>query len=199
MPENQFGFRHKLSTTHALHKIINDISCHLHNGLVVGACLVDLERAFDSVWIYGLLFILLKLGYPRDFIQLVWDMIQHRSFVTYNGNAISTLTFNIIEGLMQGTVNSPELFNIFTYNIPMLSDLNSNNTHSVAFADDFIMLVADKNPEIIQNKLENLLNNINHQYNLWNLRINLSKCETILFHKPLRYLPPTTRSKIKNF
>ncbi|OXU20516.1 hypothetical protein TSAR_004112 [Trichomalopsis sarcophagae] len=47
-----------ISTTHALHKVTNDMNTHPHNGLVVGACLVDLENAFDSVWMFGLLFIL---------------------------------------------------------------------------------------------------------------------------------------------
>ena len=199
LPDNQFGFRYELSTTHALHKIITHINSYLHKGQVVGACLVDLKTAFDSVWIHGLLYILLKLKSPIDLIQLIWSMTIDRTFVTYNGDSLSSLAFCIIEGLMQGTVNSPELFNIFTHNVPLLFGLNNNNnTHSVAFADDFIMLVADKDPEVIQTKLEDLLNRINKQYNLWNLRINPSKCETILFHKPLRFLTYATRQKIKN-
>ncbi|OXU31137.1 hypothetical protein TSAR_002921 [Trichomalopsis sarcophagae] len=91
-------------------------------------CLVDLENAFDSVRIFGLLSILSELNFPIDRIQLTWHMIINCKFVTYNG-------------LMQGTVNSPELFNILTYNIPMLFGLNKDNMHSVAFADDFIILV----------------------------------------------------------
>lgn len=199
LTENQYGFRYKLSTTHALHKVINDINAHLHNDLVVGACLVDLEKAFDSVWIFGLLYILLILKFPIDFIQLIWHMTINRKFVTYNGEKISSLFFDIIEGLMQGTVNTPELFNIFTYNIPILFGLNDNNTHSVAFADDFIILVADKFPSIVQAKLEDLVNKVNQHYSLWNLRINPSKCETILFHKPLRFLTSSIRTQIKAF
>ncbi|XP_058790949.1 uncharacterized protein LOC131664099 [Phymastichus coffea] len=50
IPDNQFGFRTQHSTTHAIHKITTDTNSHLHKGDVVSACLVDLEKAFDSVW-----------------------------------------------------------------------------------------------------------------------------------------------------
>ena len=70
------------------------------------------EKAFDSVWINGLLFILLQLNFPKDFIQLVWSMTRGRSFVVWDGNEASSTVFNIAEGLMQGAVCSPALFNI---------------------------------------------------------------------------------------
>lgn len=124
--DNQFGFTHRLST-HAVHKILDVINDHLHNNRIVGACPIDLEKGFDSVWIAGLLYILRKLNYPTDFIQLIWHMTQNRSFVLQNGTTLSSLISNIIEDLMQGTVNSSELFNIFTYNIPLLFGMNTDN------------------------------------------------------------------------
>lgn len=39
--DNQFGFTHQLSTTHAVQKVANEVATHLHNGLVVRACLMD--------------------------------------------------------------------------------------------------------------------------------------------------------------
>ncbi|OXU17003.1 hypothetical protein TSAR_006388 [Trichomalopsis sarcophagae] len=83
--------------------------------------------------------------------------------------------------------------------------LNDVNTHLhegrtvVAFADDFTVLVANTSPVIVQEKLETLVNKINNHYNLWNLRINPSKCETILFHKPLRFLNSNKRKEINQF
>ena len=200
IPDNQFGFRHRYSTTHAIHKILNDINSHLHKGEVVGACLIDIEKAFDSVWINGLLFILDNLKLPHDLTHLIWSSTTNRKFHTWNGQILSSLSFNIIEGLMQGTVNSPELFNIFTHSIPNLFNLNSNNdTHSAAFADDFIIVVANKYPNTVQAQLDTLLNRTNRHYQQWNLKINPAKCETILFHRPLRFLNGNIRKQIKNF
>ena len=200
IPDNQFGFQHQLSTTHAIHKLVSDIYYHLNKGEFVGACLIDLQRAFDSVWINGLLYIMNELKYPLDLIHTIWNMTTGRSFVTWNGDLLSTKIFNIIEGLMQGTVNSPSLFNIFTYKIPTLFNANrNNNIYSIAFADDFILLVADNQPSVIRDKLETMVNKISKQYIEWNLKINPSKCETIFFHKPLNTIGSNKRDAIKNF
>lgn len=60
IPDNQFGFQHKLSTAHAITKLTSDLNRELSFGDMVGACLIDLEKAFDSVWIKGLLYKLKK-------------------------------------------------------------------------------------------------------------------------------------------
>ncbi|KAK2582806.1 hypothetical protein KPH14_008895 [Odynerus spinipes] len=60
IPDNQFGFRHQLSTVHAIHKLLSDVNAHLANNEMVGATLIDLEKAFDSVWINGLIYTLLN-------------------------------------------------------------------------------------------------------------------------------------------
>lgn len=161
---------------------------------------MDLEKAFDSVWIFGLLFILHILHYPIDFIQLVWNMTRNRSFATYNGTDISSIFFDVLEDLLQGTVNSPELVNIFTYYIPNLFNLNTdNNTYSAGFADDCILLAADKDPKRVELTLENLFNRTIQEYRKINLKANYTKCETILFHKPLRFLTQSKRNSIKSF
>ena len=157
IPDSQFGFRHRHSTSHAIHKVLNDINYHLHRAEFVAAALIDLEKAFDTVCTYGLLYIMRKLNFPIDIIHLVWNMTRERSVVTWNGTAISSLVFKITEGLMQGMVNSPLLFNLFTYNVTLLHDLNTNNNaYAVAYADDLIILVADKCPDAVKKSFKYL-------------------------------------------
>lgn len=199
IPDNQYGFRRKLSTTHAIHKVTTEIHSHLHKGETVGACLIDLEKAFDSVWIRGLLYIMRNLGFSLDLIQTVWSMTSNREFFTWNGTIRSETTFQIQEGLMQGAVLSPELFNIFTSALPMLFNMNKGSSYSCTFADDFIVMIGNKHPSIVQKNLEALVNHINNWYINWNLRINPNKCETIIFHKPLRFLGHKIREEIKTF
>lgn len=196
----QFGSVHKLSTVHAIHKIMNDALRHLDKGEIVGACLVDIQRAYDSVWINGLLYLLWKLGFPRGLIRMIWSMTQDRKFRTWDGEYFSSKFFEITEGLMQGTVNSPLLFIIFTFNIPHLFGLNSGNaTYSASFVDDFVFLVADKNPAVVQEKMEILANKISDHYKNWNLLPNVSKYEVFLCHRPLNTMGSNKRNVIKNF
>lgn len=111
-------------------------------------------------------------------------MTHDREFIIWDGTSTSTKTFVIKEGLQQGTVTSPLLFNIYTSDILNSFNLNNdNNTHSIAYADDLIVYVAGKDIPTIQENLQTLVNKINNHYCTWNLRMNPSKCETILFRR----------------
>lgn len=83
-----------------------------------------------------------------------------RKFLKRDGVNFSTKSFDIIEGLMQGTVNSPIIF-IFTHRVPLLFELNKKNgTYSKAPADDFVFLVLDKNSQTELDKMGLLANKI---------------------------------------
>jgi len=60
IPESQFGFRHNHSTVHAINKVTSDINWALNSKKCLGACIIDLEKAFDTIWSDGLLYKLIK-------------------------------------------------------------------------------------------------------------------------------------------
>ena len=75
IPNYQFGFQHQHATTHAIHKLLNDINLNLHAKELVGAALLDLEKAFGSVWLNGLVFKLIDKHFPKPLIYIIWDSI----------------------------------------------------------------------------------------------------------------------------
>lgn len=82
IPENQYGFRTSHSTLHAINKIASDVNWALNANNCVGACLIDIEKAFDTVWLDGLLFKRQQKKFPLQIIKLIWNMISNRSFIT---------------------------------------------------------------------------------------------------------------------
>lgn len=70
LPNCQFGFRYQHSTTHTIHKVTSDICWALNDNEFLGACLIDLEKAFDSVWIEGLLYRLLQKNFPTNLVKI---------------------------------------------------------------------------------------------------------------------------------
>lgn len=166
----------------------------------MAACLIDLEKAFDSVWLEGLFFKLQRKGFPTHIIKLLWNSFKDRTFKLINGNKTSDFTFNISDGLQQGTVNAPLLFNVYNSDILNLFGMNQDQkTHSIAFADDFIAYIAGKNPQTLARKIEDLINRIDRYYTNWHLKINPQKCETILFRITTHRLNRSERKNLHKF
>ena len=200
IPNHQFGFKHQHSTTHAIHKLLNHINLNLHAKELVRAALLDLEKVFDSVWHNGLVFKLIDKHFPKPLIYIIWDSISQKSFKTWNCTTFSTEEFYITEGLQQGTVNSPILFNIYTRNVLTLPGFKNNGpTSSIAFADDVIIYTSGRHPPAIQNALETEVEKVNQWYIKWNLRLNPNKCETILFRRPMMQLSRLNQTNINHF
>lgn len=53
--------------------------------------------------------------------------------------------------------------------------------HSIAYADDRIIYSSGKNGFKIAKKLNVIVNKANNMYSAWNLKVNPSKSEAILF------------------
>ena len=81
------------------------------------AAFMDFSKAFDSVWLQGLLKKLLVLGLGLKFYSIVKDMYSSTKFVFKKGNLLSDpVSFKC--GVKHGDGLSPHVFNIFTNDIP---------------------------------------------------------------------------------
>lgn len=181
IPDNQFGFKRFHSSVHAINKLTSDICWHLNNRECLGACLVDLKEAFNSVWLNGLIYKLIQFEFPIQLVKIIQDMIKNKSFIICNGKTTSTKIFHVENGLQQGTVNAPILFNIFFSGLLKQFNGSVDRKGSIAFADDLTIYATGSKIEEIQRKLQYTLDETQNYVNSWKLRINYSKCELILF------------------
>lgn len=199
IPENQFGFRKNHSTIHAINKLSSDINWALNRGACLGACLIDLEKAFDTVWLNGLIVKLHKKGFPLILIKLIQSMIYGRSFQTHAEDTVSSQTFHISNGLQQGTINSPILFLIYTSDILKLFGPENTGCSLIAFADDMIVYLMDESPKKLETTLQTAVNKIIHYLKSWKLKVNTNKCETILFRPSCKKASSMIIRHYKNF
>ena len=143
--DNQFGFRGKHSTSHALISITEDIRNALDNKNILCGVFIDLSKAFDTV---DHTILLSKLyhygihGIANDWFKSY--LTNRQQFVSINGNNSNQL--DMAYGVPQGSVLGPLLFLIY------INDLHKAIKYSTVrhYADDTNLLIKNCSPKQLQ-------------------------------------------------
>lgn len=173
IPDAQFGFRAHHSTIQ-VHRLVEKISSSFENKNYCPAVFLDVAQAFDRVWHSGSLY-KLKLFLPAPLYLLIRSYLENRTFKVRQGNYFSSI-FPIRAGVPQGSDLSPDLFNIFSSDIPQ-----TNDTIIATYADDTAILSFDRNPIVAFNALQNHLDLIDTWSSNWNIKINAAKSVLVPF------------------
>ena len=110
--KEQYGFRKEHSTIHQAKRLVNIIQENKLKRRSTGIVLLDIEKAFDSVWHQGLLFKMHNFGYPQYIIQLIKSFLKDRSFQVFLKDEYSSIR-QIPAGLSQGPVVTNCFLNIY--------------------------------------------------------------------------------------
>lgn len=177
--ENQFGFKEKHSTLHPIISFANDVTKALNKKEVISACFLDIEKAFDSVWINGLIYKLIEYDFPPHITKIVTSFLTNRQFfVEIDGKRSETK--NVRAGVPQGSVLGPSFFNFYTWDQPK----NENGTKTLVFADDSLTYSASLSEKISTKRVEDHVSNLADYYKKWGITINTGKSELLLIRKP---------------
>lgn len=173
----QFGFRSRHSTTQQIIRIMETISLRFNEDKSTAMTLLDIEKAFDSVWHDALRHKLLSLDFPIYLVKMISSFLFDRvSFVSINN--INSSRFNIPAGVPQGSPLSPFLFNIFINDIPV-----PKHCKIAVYADDTALLSSIKNYNLAElvDRMEKGLVEIESHFASWKIKLNSSKTESIIF------------------
>lgn len=175
IPEHQFGFRPGHSTVDALKTFRDDITWQLNRGWCTTACLLDFEKAFDSVWTDGLLTKMKNCGIKDETTAIIKSFLEGRTADVYIDGTESA-SFLMERGVPQGSKLGPLLYNIY------ISDLQKPaNCAIVQYADDTVLYTASRSPELAGRRLQDALAEANDYFTRWGLKINEGKSEVITF------------------
>jgi hypothetical protein len=133
LPVEQAGFREGRSTCEQVLSLTTCIENGFQRGEKTGLVLLDLTAAYDTVWKTGLLAKTLDMIKSRSFIILLNNMLSNRKIRVFLGGKISG-TRVLQNGLPQGSVLSPMLFNIYTADIP------TTESRKFIYADDIAIV-----------------------------------------------------------
>lgn len=185
LPDEQFGFRKSHSTIHQVKRICNDVKQGLSSGLSTALVLLDVEKAFDSVWHFGLIYKLIQFSFPMFLVKLIRNFLKDRYFCVAVGDSFSDL-HEIPAGVPQGSVLGPLLYNIFCSDMPAIAPCKF-----AAYADDLAIYFTHEFSQDILTELQCSIDKLEDYYFRWKISINSNKTQAIFFtrKRKLCYLP----------
>jgi len=147
LPREQAGFRHRRSTVDQVTLLTQVIEDSFSAKKKAGAVFVDLKRAYDTVWHCGLTCKLLRLLRDSHMLHMIMEMVGNRSFTLTTGNGQKSRLRHLKNGVPQGSVLVPLLFNVYT------SDLPITISRKHAYADDLAIMHADGDWQAVEGAL----------------------------------------------
>ena len=121
--------------------------------------LLDLEKAYDTVWITGLLYKLIVLKIPKYLLCILRSYLEGRTYTVHINDACST-PIHPLAGLPQGAVLSTILFTLYRVSQEECARLRE----SVPYVK-----VYRYNPKHLYPKLNGYGNNGQRSFKLWQL------------------------------
>lgn len=171
---NQFGFVSMCSTKHAFFVVNETLQFYKSGGSHCWAASLDATKAFDRVWRTGLFYKLMD-KIPVEIWRILFLYYKSSTGIVRLGDRCSR-KFVIEEGVKQGGILSPLLFNLFIDDLlsrctksGLGACIGSVNTSIVAYCDDLIIMSP------LKSHLKTLLS-ICEEYAIeWKIKFNPSK------------------------
>lgn len=175
LPPIQYGFRQGHSTNHQLLRLTETIEKGFDRKQYTAVTFLDLQQAFDKVWLTGLKYKLIKLNLPQYLTAIIYSFLNNRTFAVRINNTISE-NKEIQAGVPQGSILGPSLFNIYLYDIP-----NPTDTTLTMFADDTAITTQHTDINEATQQLQKSVSEIYNWLTKWCININYQKCEAKIF------------------
>lgn len=174
IPEHQFGFRRKHSTTEQVHRITSAILKTFEEKKYCSALFIDVSQAFDRVWHEGLIYKIKRL-FPPNTHKLIESYITNRKFCIKEKNFLSSPQ-DIQAGVPQGSILGPLLYIMYTSDMPI-----NENTLTSTFADDTAILSVNENSTTASIILQRHVLQLEGWLDKWKIKVNEQKCIHVTF------------------
>jgi hypothetical protein len=176
--EDQYGFKKGHSTTHALVRLIERITHGFNNNKATLALFLDIKRAFDKVWITGLICKLITARIPAHFVQIIHSYLKNRHFTAVHGNSESSRR-PVLARVPQHSLLGAIFFIIYMNDIPSIQ--NDNNVAMSLDADDTNVTVRSGSRKMATDKLNSTIKMLHSWFKNRELRLTLVNAPSYSF------------------
>ena len=184
LSKTQLGFLpgNRTSDAHIITYNLIRKYCHKYNSKLF-SCFIDFSKAFDTIPRDILFQKLLNYGINGNFFNTIKNIYANdRACIKFKDQVSET--FKINQGVRQGCVLSPILFNIFMADLPKLLDTSVSNVNMgttklncLIWADDILLFSEN------EQGLTEMLKSLDKYCDVNKLTINTDKTKCMIFNK----------------
>ena len=109
-------------------------------------------------------------------VKMIMELVQNRSFTLTTGDSKQSRLPRLKNGVPQGSVLAPLLFNIYTYDLPSMI------SRKFAYADDLALLHSSGNWKDLEGTLSQDMSTLSAYLQTWRLKLSHTKTVTAAFH-----------------
>lgn len=183
----QFGFRKQRGTMDGLTLLQSEISNALTSQQEVVAVFFDIEAAFDTVSRSLIYNRLTELNLDGNLLAFIKNFLTNRTAkVSLNG--ATSHSFTLTDGVPQGAVLSPTLFNLAINNIDRCIPVPVKYS---LYADDLVVYCAGKNTATTSTLIQNAVNNLQKWSAESGFKFAVHKTKVMTFSRKRRKYTPS--------
>ena len=109
-------------------------------------------------------------------VRVITELVRNRSFTFATGDSKQSRLRRLKNGLPQGSVLAPLLFNFYTYYLPSMI------SRKFAYADDLALLHSSGNWKDLEGTLSQDISTLSGYLQTWSLKLSHTKTATAAFH-----------------
>ena len=175
-PKEQAGFRRGKSTVDQVVLLTQNIEDSFEAKKKTGAVFIDLTAAYNTVWHRGLTCKLLRLLPDKHMVKMIMELVRNQSFTLTTGDNKQSRLRRLKNGVPQGSVLAPLLFNIYTYDLPSMI------SRKFAYADNLALLHSSGNWKDLEGTLSQDMSTLSAYLQTWRLKLSHTKTVMAAFH-----------------
>lgn len=179
----QYGFRSQSNTSSACFDLSNNVCINKDNGFKTCLIFVDSQKAYNSVKRNRLLLKLRKIGIQDKELNWFTNFLSNTRQYS-ECNIFKSSIANVHTGLMQGSILSPILFNIYSCDLSLMEF----NGRFYSFADDLCFECTAKDDDSLEMIANENLEKFETYMNANCLTVNIDKTKFMIIGNTSRSL-----------
>ncbi|XP_058816706.1 uncharacterized protein LOC131679982 [Topomyia yanbarensis] len=176
LPKLSFGFQPEKSTEDCIEYATNFIMDSKRTGQVCVGVFFDFSNAFNTVVVQKLLAVMEEMDFAVDITRWITNFLHNRTLILQSEEGRVEMIAE--QGLPQGDVLSPMLFNLYT---AKLHDAVQEGVVTIQFADDFLKIIKGKTRDEAVAKAQIEIDHFASKCTDLHLQLNETKTKAILF------------------